>query len=98
MLKLLENFISWVKSVYSDNGVGSSTRVHIGMIISFVLLVGISFSVAVHIHKISIEQFNNFLSSAGTFIVTTTTPLYAANQAGNWLQKKEDNKNQQPGV
>lgn len=95
MLENIKKFFLWVKSVYSEaSGNGSSTRVHIGLIIGFVLAVGLSFCVAVHMKKMTIEQFNTFLGSAGTFVVTTSGPLYAANQAGTWLQKREDNKNQ----
>jgi hypothetical protein len=96
MLEFLKHVLLWLKSVYSDNGVGSSTRVHIGALVAFVLGTGLSFAVAVHLKHMTIEQFNNFLGSSATFLVTTSTPLYAANQAGSWLQKKEDNK--QSGV
>jgi len=98
MKQLLMSLFSWIKSVYSDNGVGSSTRVHIGIIIGFVVSVGLSFAIAVHMHRITLADFDSFLSSGGTFIVTTGGPLYAANQAGNWLQKREDNKNPQTGA
>lgn len=98
MFKFIVPFITWLKSVYSEaDGMGSSTRVHIGIILAFTLTVGLSFAVATHLKKITIEQFDGFLNTAATFIVTTGGPLYAANQAGNWLQKREDNKNQ-PGA
>lgn len=88
----------WVKSIWSEpNGNGSSTRVHMTMLIAFVLVVGISFGIATHLKRITIEQFDNFLTAGSTFIVTTCGPLYAANKASDWLKNK-DNNNQQPGA
>jgi hypothetical protein len=82
-------FWSWIKSVYSEpDGSGSSTRIHITMLIAFILGVGISFGVATHQKRITIEQFNNFLSAGSTFIVTTCGPLYAANKTADWLKNK----------
>ena len=98
MMKYLQAMFSWLRSVYSESsGNGSSTRVHIGVILAFIVGVGMSFAIATHMHRITIEQFNNFLQSAGTFFVTTSGPLYAANQFGNWAQEREKNKNT-PGV
>jgi len=99
MMKFMVAMLTWLKSVYSESsGSGSSTRVHIGVILAFIVGLGVSFAVATHTHRITIEQFNNFLQSAGTFFVTTSGPLYAANQAGNWLQKREENKANTPGA
>jgi hypothetical protein len=93
--EFLKPLMSFLKSVYSESsGAGSSTRVHIGAILAFILGVGISFAVAVHLKKITIEQFDNFLSSGAIFITSTAGTLYSANQVGNWAQKREDNKKQ----
>ena len=95
MVNFLKQLFLWLKSVYSESsGNGSATRVHIGLIVGFVIAVGLSFATAVHLHKLTIDQFNSYLNTAGQFVVVTGGPLYAANQAGNWLQKREDNKNQ----
>ncbi len=89
---------TWIKSIWSEpNGNGSSTRVIITAIISFILGVGISFAVATHAKLITIEQFNNFLSAGGNFILTTCGPLYGANKAADWLKSK-DQKDQTPGA
>ena len=64
------------------------------MLIAFILGVGISFGVATHQKRVTIEQFNNFLNAGATFIVTTCGPLYAANKAADYLK----NKNGQPGA
>jgi hypothetical protein len=79
----------WVRSIWSEpNGNGSSTRVIITAIVSFILGIGISFGVATHKKLITIEQFNSFLSSGSTFILTTCGPLYGANKAADWLKDK----------
>lgn len=94
MLIYIQSVLQWVKSVYSErDGSGSSTRVHIGLILGFIITVGLSFATAVHIHKITIEQFDKFLETAGAFILTTGGPMYGINQVGNWAQKREDNNN-----
>lgn len=95
IFEALKPLLSFFKSVYSDNGVGSSTRVHIGILVTFVVAVGLSFAAAVHLHKVTIEQFNSFLASGATFLTTTCGSLYGANQIGSWLSKREDNKTQQ---
>ncbi len=95
----LSAFLIWLKSAYSDtdpkgNQIGSSSRLHIGMIIAFVIGVGVSFSIATHQKIITIEQFNSFLGSAGTFTVVTTGALYSLNQLGSWAKNKTNQENQ----
>jgi hypothetical protein len=86
----------WLKSIWSEpDGSGSSTRVHMTMLIAFILGIGISFGVATHQKRVTIEQFNNFLNAGATFIVTTCGPLYAANKAADYLKNKNPN---QPGA
>jgi hypothetical protein len=85
----MNTFLTWVRSIWSEpDGSGSSTRVHLTMITAFILGVGISFGVATHQKKITIDQFNQFLNAGGTFLVTTCGPLYAANKAADWLKNK----------
>jgi hypothetical protein len=80
----------WVKSIWSEpDGTGSSTRILMAALIAFVLGVGISFGISTNKGRMTPEQFNNFLGSSGTFIVTTCGPLYAANKAADWLKKKD---------
>lgn len=94
----MNQFWTWVRSIWSEpNGNGSSTRIIITAIISFIIGVGISFAVATNKKMITIEQFNNFLSSGGAFILTTCGPLYTANKAADWLKNK-DNTDNKPGV
>lgn len=92
IFNFLKQLFVWLQSVYSDNGVGSSTRVHIAALLTFILAVGISFAVSVHTKLITIEQFDSFLSSSAIFFTSTAGTLYTLNQAGNVLQKREDNK------
>ena len=83
---------TWIKSIWSEpDGTGSSTRIHITMLIAFILGVGIAFGIATHQKRITVEQFNNFLNAGSTFLVTTCGPLYGANKAADWL-KSRDNK------
>lgn len=83
ILKILH----FIKSVYSEpDGSGSSTRVHIGLLTVFVISVGVGFSVLVFKKSITIEQFDNFLSSAATFLIGTCGPLYGVNKLADWAK------------
>ena len=76
--------MNFLKSVFSESdGSGSASRVMIGMIVSFILGIGIAFSTLVCSHKITIEQFNDFLNKGGSFILTTCGPLYGINKAAD---------------
>jgi hypothetical protein len=88
-LASIKPFFSFLRSVYSESdGTGSSTRVHIGLIILFTIAVGVSFAVSVHHRYVTLDQFDSFLSAAGTFIVTTCGALYGINKAGAYLESK----------
>jgi hypothetical protein len=81
--------MNWLRSIWSEpDGTGSSTRVHMTALIAFVIGVGVSFGIATHQKKFSIEQFNNFLEAGSTFIVTTCGPLYGANKVSDYLKDK----------
>lgn len=85
--------LRWVKSIYSErDGTGSSTRVHIGSLLGFVLGVGCTFAYSVHHKVMTIEQFDGFMTAAGAFIVTTVPVIYGLNTVGNnikdWLASK----------
>jgi hypothetical protein len=87
--------MNWLRSIWSEpDGTGSSTRVHMTALIAFIIGTGLSFGIATHQKKVSIEQFNNFLSAGSTFLVTTCGPLYGANKVADYLK----NKNSQPGA
>jgi hypothetical protein len=87
--------MNWLRSIWSEpDGTGSSTRVHMTALIAFIIGVGLSFGIATHQKRFSIEQFNNFLSAGSTFLVTTCGPLYGANKVADYLK----NKNSQPGA
>ena len=100
MFSFISKILSWIRSVYSESdGSGSSTRVHIGVILAFVIGVGVSFGVAANQKKITIDQFNSFLNTAGAFIVTTAGTLYGVNQIGNQVGNYINTKNnKQPGA
>jgi hypothetical protein len=87
-------FGSWLRSVYSEpDGTGSSTRIHVSLLIAFVIAVGISFGVLVHHKEITVEQFDAFLGAAGAFLVATTGPLYGVNKLADWAKGRSN----QPG-
>lgn len=98
--EILSGF-KWVRSIWSESdGSGSSTRVHISLILLFTLTSGSVFCYMVAHKSMTIEQFNGFLSTASTFIVTTCGALYGLNKAADYLNNKlpsEGNQNpQQP--
>ena len=85
----LKPVLTWIRSVYSEpDGTGSSTRIHVSLLTSFVISIGVSFGAMVHKHAISVEQFNQFLVAGGTFIATTCGPLYGANRIADWAKSK----------
>lgn len=91
----IAKMFGFFKSVYSEpDGNGSSTRVHIGILTAFVISVGISFSILVHQKIVSIEQFDNFLSSAATFLIGTCGPLYGINKLADAYKSKNSDSNQ----
>jgi hypothetical protein len=86
--------MNFLKSIFSESdGTGSSTRVVMGMVVAFVLGIGIAFTTLVFKKTITIEQFDNFLVSGGEFILTVSGPLYGANQIGKILNTKIANSN-----
>jgi hypothetical protein len=90
ILKFLSSLFSWLRSVYSESdGSGSSTRVHMAGLIAFILGVGISFAVSVHHKYVTIEQFDAFLTSGATFIVTTCGALYGINKVSSWAENNQ---------
>ena len=87
----LSPIFTWIRSVYSEpDGNGSSTRVHMAAIIGFIIGVGISFCISVHHQRVSIDQFDGFLTAAGTFILTTCGALYGINKAGSYFDAKNN--------
>lgn len=82
----LAAFSLWLKSVFSESdGTGSSTRVFIGLILAFLIGCGVSFCVSVHYKALSMIEFNSFLSTAQTFLVTVVPLLYGLNRGANAL-------------
>jgi hypothetical protein len=78
------------KSVFSEaDGTGSASRILIALLVVFVVGAGASFAVAIHVHKLTINDFNSFLSAAGTFLVTTTSPLYGINKLTDAYKNKQ---------
>ena len=87
------------KSVFSEpDGSGSSTRIIMAAFVAFIIGVGCSFGIATHYKKFSIEQFDDFLTTASTFIVTTCAPLYGVNKLADFGKNKTTHDSNQPGV
>jgi hypothetical protein len=92
----LTAFFSWLRSVFSEpDGTGSSTRVVISALIGFAIAAGFSFAYLVHIKTITIEQFDGFLTAAGTFITVTCGPLYGVNKLADYGKNKQPTQGQQ---
>jgi hypothetical protein len=77
------------RSAFSEpDGTGSSTRLIIACLVSFV--VGSGVSMVTHIHgPISVQDFNSFLSSAGVFLATTCGPLYLINKGSAVMNQEK---------
>jgi hypothetical protein len=85
----LNPLFSWLRSAYSESdGTGSSTRVHVGLIIAFTVGVGVSFAVSVHHKLISLGDFDAFLGAAAAFTTATCGALYGINKLGSWAESK----------
>ena len=96
-MEFIKKIMSFIRSVYSEaDGSGSSTRVHIGILTAFTIGVGVSFSYLVHTTRVSIEQFNSFLASAATFLVSTCGPLYGINKLSDWAKSKNQTQSDPP--
>ena len=85
-------FLHWLRSIWSEaDGNGSTTRVLMFILVSFIVGVGVSFAVATHQKIITIEQFNAFLQSGGLFITTTVPVIYGINKMADWASSKNNN-------
>lgn len=84
------SLISWLRSVYSEpDGGGSSTRVHVGPLIVFVVGVGVRFAHLVASKAITPEQFNSFLGAAGGFLGMACGVLYGSNKVADVLKSNK---------
>ena len=94
MLSFLKQSLVWLGSIWSESdGSGSTTRVLMTVLVSFIVGAGTSFTVATHQKIITIEQFNAFLSAGGSFIALTVPIIYGINKAADWANnaaKKQD--------
>lgn len=84
---------TWLRTAYSEpSGSGSSTRIHIGMILAFILGIGISFGHATLQKQYTINEFEILLSTLGSFFVTTAGPVYGLNRLADWAKNRDNNK------
>lgn len=82
----LDKSLSFIKSVLSDNGVGSSTRVNVTMLVVFIVGAGTALMFKLHT-PVTVSDINSFLSSAGQFLALTTGTLYGINRAASSVDK-----------
>jgi len=96
----MKALFAWLKSVYSEpSGNGSSTRILLGMIVAFILGIGVSFAISTNHGKFSMDQFCHYLETSGNFILTTGGPLYGINKAADaYKNKGNGNDNGQNGA
>jgi hypothetical protein len=93
MTEWMSKAIAWLRSVYSEaDGTGSSTRVHVGILVLFVVVVGSIFEHLVSHKVMTSDQFDAFLVSAGTFLATSCGVLYGSNKLADVFKKKEDGR------
>lgn len=93
MWAFIQKVFSFLKSVFSESdGSGSSSRVLIALIICFTIGVGTFLCVELHNRRVTPEQLNNFLSTGGTFVTTTTGPLYLINKGADVMNNRNQNK------
>lgn len=83
-----------IKSMFSEaDGTVSLTHVIIAIVFTFVLSIGLAFALATHSNKLSMNDFDGFLNSAGTFVATSCGPLYAINRGSDYLKSKNGSNN-----
>jgi hypothetical protein len=89
-MTIFGTFIDWtfIKSIFSEpDGNGSTSRILITMIVTFVLGVGTGFAFRIH-QPLTMTDFVTFLGAAGTFITTTIAPLYLINKGSDAYKNK----------
>jgi hypothetical protein len=80
--------LGFARSMFSESdGTASSTRVCVAVIIAFIVGSGVTLIAKLHT-PVVVDDINKFLSSAGTFIMTTCTPLYGINKGADVMNKK----------
>jgi hypothetical protein len=84
MLQSIKSVFSFLKSAYSEStGEASSTRLHIGLIVGFVLATGTSLGVLVLLHRITVDDLCKWMQAAAVFLPASTGSLYGLNVLKN---------------
>jgi hypothetical protein len=87
--------IDFIRSAFSEpDGNGSSSRILIAILIAFTLGVGIAFSTLVFSKRVTIDQFEGYMSSGANFIITTCGPLYGINKVSDAYKNRPGQNNQ----
>ena len=93
MKDFLTKLASWIKTVMSESdGSGSTTRVLMFVLVLAAIVWSSVLLHDAHIHKITIEQFNNYLGSISQYLTITASPLYAVNKAADCFNNRNGNK------
>ena len=81
---------NFLRSVLSeDDGSGSSTRLIMVMLVSFIVGVGSAFAFKVH-GPVTLAEYGQFLTSASAFIMATCGPLYLINKGADAINNKTE--------
>lgn len=93
MLQSLKSVFTWLKSAYSEStGEGSSTRLHIGLIVGFTLSLGTSLGVLVLMHHLTVDDLCKWMNAAATFLTASCGSLYGINATKDFLKSKNGNQ------
>lgn len=81
---------SFVKSILSgSDGTGSSTRLCMVSLVSFVIGVGVTLVCKLHT-PVTVLDIDNYLAAAGLFIATTCGPLYLINKGADAVKNSQE--------
>lgn len=81
--------MNWLKSILSEpDGTGSSTRVHASLQVLLILCLSASFGYLVHKHTVSLGEFGNWMTCAGTYLTMVTGSSYGINKLADWAKSK----------
>lgn len=79
---------AWLRSIFSEaDGTGSSTRVYVGLVVSFSL--GFVTALLLKVHgPITVSEFCSAVGVLGEFAGGICGALYGINRLGNWADNK----------
>jgi hypothetical protein len=86
----MPNSYGFLRSVFSGpDGGGSSTRLCMVSLVSFVIGAGVALVCKLHT-PVTVTDLDNYLAAAGLFIATTCGPLYLINKGADAVKNGQD--------